>query len=126
MIPGTTIHTGTIIIPFTGQWVTHGDIILPGASASHGVPRIIIHHGIILTGMAAITTVTGIRPIVTHTDMVTMTPTTEVTMVIIITITTDPVRFITDTAEASPQEEERPPEILLMQGILRTLLMFRL
>ena len=71
--------------------------------------------------MAAITAATGIRPIVTHTgtdtEMDITTLTMEAIIVIIITITTGLVRFITGTAEAFLQEEEQPPEILLMQEI---------
>lgn len=71
--------------------------------------------------MAAITAVTGIRPIVTHTgmdmDMVTMTLTTEATMVIIITIITGPVVYITEHVQGILQAEQQPPEIPLMQEI---------
>ena len=63
----------------------------------------------------AITAVTGIRPIVTHTDMVTMTLTTEATMVIIITITTDLDESIMVHAEDTLRPGQQVQEILSMQ-----------
>ncbi len=120
MIPGTTILTGTIIIPYTGRSDTHGDIILLGVSASRGATRIIIPHGTILTGMVAIMAATGILLTVIHTGMVTdMDTTTHIMvaiMVIGITIITDQVVSITEHVQGIPQAEQQP-HIPLIQEI---------
>ena len=69
--------------------------------------------------MGAITAVTGIRPIVTHTgmdtDMVTMTLTTEATMVIILTITTGLDESIMVHAEDTLRPGQQVEQILSMQ-----------
>src|SRR4030042_6283958 len=116
MIPGTMILTGMTTIQYTGHLDTHGDIILHGASASTGGLRIIIHPGIVHTGMVAIITATGTHPTITGvvTDMATMTHTMEaITEIIIpITIITEMVLFTMGNAETFLPEEAQQPEIL--------------